>query len=325
MWFEPNATIWPSLDSVHGTKTRPGKERMSPCAEWLNPCGLRPLTEWHSRAPEESSWTNSPPPPPATSEKASNDASASKNVPRSSGPSFIHKNPYDIPGGDTDDDDGENDEGNVMACLNAFAHAVKSGPKLSQRQRKAQPGPPRLTKKQIQDIVHKTASGQIKLPDLQPLHDDDLTSVWALLDAGSAVHVVEFAKHLPGIKIRESKAQRHGVKYLCAGGARIPNKGEGVAKFQTEDGQDKSMVFQNAEVGMPVMSTNGVAVDWNAEITYGADKGHVTMLANGKRTNFIMRDGVYFIEMRVPRKVAQEPPPPGATHPRPERGFHGHA
>ena len=70
--------------------------------------------------------------------------------------------------------------------------------------------------------AHRIASGQVKLPDLQPLRDDGLVSVWALLDAGSPVHVVDFAKRLPSAKIRESMAQQHGVKHLHAGGANTP-------------------------------------------------------------------------------------------------------
>ena len=150
---------------------------------------------------------------------------------KSRAPCFAHKNRYVLPC-DRDDvsdseDEGDNDEDNVMACLNSFAHAVQDGPKLSQKERKKRPGPQRLTKRQIADIVHKISTGQNQLPDLQELHDDDLVPVWALLDAGSAVHVVDFAKHLPGIAIRESTAQRKGVQYLCAGGAKIPNNGEG--------------------------------------------------------------------------------------------------
>ena len=93
------------------------------------------------------------------------------------------------------EDEQEGDEDNVLACLNSFAHSVQSGPRLSQKQRKRQPGPPKLTKKQIAEIVHKFPTGQITLPELPELNDEDLVSVWALLDAGSAVHVVDFAKH----------------------------------------------------------------------------------------------------------------------------------
>ena len=112
---------------------------------------------------------------------------------------------------------------------------------------------------------------------------------------------------------------------MC-GGEKIPNQGEGVVDFKTEDGQQKSMVFQNATVGMPIMSTNGVAVDWDAEITYGATKGHITALANGRRTQFVMRDGVYVMEMRVPRSTVEEPPTPHSV-PRIKRGkaFHRRA
>ena len=114
------------------------------------------------------------------------------------------------------------------------------------------------------------------------------------------------------------------MQYLCAGVAKLPNKGEGVVEFKTEDGQQRSMVFQNAEVGMPIMSTHGVACDWDSEVTYGADKGHVTLLADGKRVQFIMRDGVYFIEMRVPKSAVQPPPEPHPSN-RARKDFPRHA
>ena len=99
---------------------------------------------------------------------------------------------------------------------------------------------------------------------------------------------------------------------MCGGGAKIPNKGEGIVEFQ------------NAEVGMPIMPTHGVACDWEAEITYGADRGHVTDLNNGKQTQFIMRDGVCFIEMKVPKSAVQEPPAPHPTT-RIKKDFQGRA
>ena len=84
------------------------------------------------------------------------------------------------------------------------------------------------------------------------------------------------------------------------------------------------MIFQNAAVGMPIMSTRGVAKDWDSEVTYGADSGYVTMLEDGSKTQFIMRDGVYFIEMKIPKPALQQPPVPHPEHRRPQ-GFQRHA
>ena len=91
-------------------------------------------------------------------------------------------------------------------CLNALTllHIKSvSGTNSPKKQRTAahKKEPPPLTKAQIRDIVHKISTGAIKLPDLPDMRDQDLVTVWALLDAGSAVNDVDFEKHFPGIKV----------------------------------------------------------------------------------------------------------------------------
>ena len=70
--------------------------------------------------------------------------------------------------------------------------------------------------------------------------------------------------------------------------------------FKTESGQQRSVVFQNAEVGMPILSTNKFAIEAN-EITYRAKDGYIHHVPTGENTPFIAKDGVYFLAMRVPR------------------------
>ena len=116
---------------------------------------------------------------------------------------------------DSESEHGEaDDEAEMLKCINTFAHSVQVGQKLSQKQRGAikQRGPAPLTRQQIKDIVHKISTGELQLPDLPEMQDKDLVTVWALLDAGSAVNVVDFDKQFPGIQVRESTAQRKGVK-----------------------------------------------------------------------------------------------------------------
>ena len=149
------------------------------------------------------------------------------------------------------------------------------------------------------------------------MRDQDLVTVWALLDAGSAVNVVDFEKHFPGIKVKESSAQRKGVKYLTAGGGEIPNRGEGEIHYKTVIGEHKVTVFQNASVGMPILSTNCVAHEGN-DITYRKTDGYLTNTTTGKQTPFIEREGVYFMQMQVPKAALERPP-------NPNRGFQGHA
>ena len=75
--------------------------------------------------------------------------------------------------------------------------------------------------------MQKISTGEIKLPALQGMQDKDLVTAWALLDAGSAVNVVDVAKMFQGIKIRESSARRKG-----GGSSTSPRK---AARFKTEE------------------------------------------------------------------------------------------
>ena len=54
-------------------------------------------------------------------------------------------------------------------------------------------GPKPLSREQIASIVHAINTGAITLPELPEMQDKDLVSIWALVDAGSAVRVVDFS------------------------------------------------------------------------------------------------------------------------------------
>ena len=207
-------------------------------------------------------------------------------------------------------DEHEDEEDNVFQQLSHFAHKVQRGPKVSQSSSKnaaaaaAKGGPAPLTRAQIAAIVHAINTGSITLPELPDMSDKDLVAIWALVDAGSAVHVVDFEKVFPGLKVREYKAQRHGVKYTAAGGTQIENRGEGTVHFKTVSGQDDSIVFQNAKVGIPIMSTNGLARE-GKDLTYREFDGYIYNHETKESEPFIARDGVYFRQMLVPRSAVQ--------------------
>ena len=71
----------------------------------------------------------------------------------------------------------------MMKCINAFARDVQVGQRESQKQRarKKDTGPPPLTKAQFRNIVNQIASGEIVLPDVQDLNDNDRITTWASL------------------------------------------------------------------------------------------------------------------------------------------------
>ena len=92
------------------------------------------------------------------------------------------------------------------------------------------------------------------------------------------------------------------MKYVVANGGEIPNRGEWTLAFKTETGQPRRITFQNAEVGMPIISTNGLTAEQN-EVTYRYEDGYILHVPTGERTPFIARNGVYVLQMRVPRRL----------------------
>ena len=108
-----------------------------------------------------------------------------------------------------------------------------------------------------------------------------------------------------------SVSQQHrkkGVTYQAANGGEIANKGEfDVAYRLCSDKKEyhtKVATFQNAEVGMPIFSLNGLAKEKH-RIILDEDAGLLIHKPTGIKYPFVAAAGVYFILMRVPRSYMQ--------------------
>ena len=107
----------------------------------------------------------------------------------------------------------------MIAQLQSIAHKVEVGPPPTQRQmKKTYDSPPPLARKQIQAVAKKIRSGQLKLPDLTFSSDDEYEAVWALLDKGSSVHVLDASKHLPGARTQKPAHGAKGFETANGGG-----------------------------------------------------------------------------------------------------------
>ena len=65
------------------------------------------------------------------------------------------------------------------------------------------------------------------------------------------------------------------------------------------------MFFQNAEVGIPVMSTNGLTRE-KKDLTYREFDGYITNHKDGEVEPFMAREGAYFRQMLVPRAAVEK-------------------
>ena len=110
---------------------------------------------------------------------------------------FSHPNTFAQLASDDRGDLQEETEDLVAALQQLTPHVSKG--KTSQKQARAQrKGPPPLTRAQIQRIAETIEKGELKLPDLDLPSDADYAAVWALVDSGSSVHVVDAAESLSG-------------------------------------------------------------------------------------------------------------------------------
>ena len=86
--------------------------------------------------------------------------------------------------------------------------------------------------------------------------------------------------------------------------------------YKTDDGSSHVKIFQDAAVGMPIMSA-GETTDEDLEVTLRKHDGKVVHPETQKSFGLIKKSGVYFVKMRVPKHLAC---PKESEKP---EGFHG--
>ena len=85
---------------------------------------------------------------------------------------------------------------------------------------------------------------------------------------------------------------------MTAGGQRIPNIGEQVVNFITNEGTKSSIKWQNADVTKPLLSVSHICDSGN-EVTFSKEGGRITSLRTGRVIPFLRERGVYVPDMWV--------------------------
>ena len=162
-----------------------------------------------------------------------------------------------------------------------------------------------MSKTRIDWIVSQVQSGKLRLPEPEEVEDTDYTMIWALADSGLPAHVADCRKILAGATIRQSEGQTNGVQFQPASGASIPNRGEAEIVYFTPDGQRRRTVFQDAAVGMAILSINKIAEEDNLVAFHkrGEYIWHIPTNIHkaGKEIGV-----VHFVQLKVPRALATE-------------------
>ena len=190
----------------------------------------------------------------------------------------------------------DEDYTDLINAVNNLTQKIQLGPKPGQKVRKAT----RLSKEKIASIAKDVQDGKITLPELDLPTDSDYVRVWALVDSGSSVHVVNASKIFPKATIAPPPKGHKG--FTGAGGHRILHKGTVQTVVQTQEGKDRRISWKHADVEMPILSTHELARN-GSRLEYDELDGVIRNKATGDETKFYQTGGVYFVPLLVSKDI----------------------
>ena len=137
-----------------------------------------------------------------------------------------------------------------------------------------------------------------------PLHavswKDESHPTWVriktVMDSGAADSVAP-PSMAPKVAVQESPGSKRGQCYVSASAGRMPNMGQKVLKIQTNEGRDKSVLYQIAEVSRPLTSVSATC-DKGNWVVYTPEGGFIMNCQTGERTSFERR-GIYELDLWV--------------------------
>ena len=199
------------------------------------------------------------------------------------------------------DEESEDEEQEVLKALSQISAKVSKG-LISQRERRARPLPA-LDTAHLKKVAQQVQEGIIKLPQIDLKDDESYHYVWALMDSGAGANVAR-RDQLPG----SEPVAAPPIALTVASGDTLPNRGARKVTFINPDGSTRTRIFYEADVDMPILSVAEVSKEGSegSEVSFRRKNGYVEDLRNCHRMPFIKRQGVYFVQLRIP-KVDQDP------------------
>lgn len=187
------------------------------------------------------------------------------------------------------------------------------GQGFQQKKKKRAGNPPPLTKEDIERIADLINKGERSLPELDLPDDDAYDSIWAPVDSGSSVDVVDAPTTFPGATVDAPAPGATGFK--CANNEVVADKGSATVPFKTAEGLKHMCKWRNAKLAMPIISTGQLARN-GKHLLNNEDDGYM-LHANSQHTSrFVGAHGVYVLQMRVPKRYTRLHP----DDPHPQQG-----
>ena len=129
---------------------------------------------------------------------------------------------------------------------------------------------------------------------------DGWTKITATVDSGAAANVLP-EQMLPHIPLEESEGSRMGKHFMAAGGAKIPNLGQKVVKFITEEGHERKIAFQVAKVNKVLVSVAKITEAGN-DVYMNSVNPHIKSRRTGEIIKMRKENSVFVCDfwVRVP-------------------------
>jgi hypothetical protein len=201
-----------------------------------------------------------------------------------------------------EDDDGDNEENEVLKALAALTPNVQraSDKARPQRAKKSKT----LNIAHLNSIARMVKSGEIQLPDLDLEDDDEYDYIWAMVDSGAGANVAR-REHIPGSR-RARSAPR--ISLTIANGDDLPNRGARVVTCYDRSGSKCDRLFYEAPVEMPILSVTEISKEGKSgsEVRFRLKDGEIIDNATGKRCHFVKRMGVYFMRLYFPKSASND-------------------
>jgi hypothetical protein len=165
------------------------------------------------------------------------------------------------------------------------------------------PTMPRVRKWKKNEVERTGVLTPIRTIEPEGLHKISSDGQWEeielAVDSGATESVCpnELAEHVPTIP---GAASKRGVMYEVASGHQIPNEGEKKLRATTEDGFEKNVVLQVAEVNQGLLSVSKATAAGN-RVVFDEGNSYIENKRSGVKTWLKEKNGMYILKLFVKR------------------------
>ena len=126
---------------------------------------------------------------------------------------------------------------------------------------------------------------------------DGWRKVRVTFDSGAAESVTP-SSAFPGFEVKESRGSKMGQNYQAAGGKEIPNEGQVAIQGQTDEYQDRNVVFQVCPVTKPLFAA-AQAAKAGFQTVLDEEGSYMLHKKTGQKTKLEVVNGVYVFDLWV--------------------------